>query len=94
MGVRISLFQKHVCCIGLCPQSAEKNETKPDAWIVGALTVAAPLIAELPVQRLAVALFAEVVRERITTQETNKAIQFANAVLQWRTRETPFVLRL
>lgn len=49
-------------------------KTKPDAWIVGTLTVAAPLIAELPVQRLAVTLFAEVVRERITTQETNKAI--------------------
>lgn len=40
--------------------------------------VACSLVAELPVQRLAWALFAKVVGERLDTDETDERVQLAN----------------
>ena len=45
-------------------------------------------------QRLAIALLAEVVREGIASQETDEAVQLADTILQRGTRETPSILRL
>ena len=45
-------------------------------------------------QRLAITVTAEVVRERITTKEPDQTVQLSDSVLEWRSREAPSVVSL